>query len=489
MTHFLPRTALVALIAASAAACASTPAYPTVDGVPAGSGPQMARPAYGTRPSVPIEQADEMGDPIQPGRAAEPVDSGVTAAAQPSSPVETAELPPPAPREAPPAREPQPEPRPAPPPARVVETAPPPAPPAPVTKVVTLAPGKVIDIDGRPRTYTVREGQGLDAVARAMGSTRAELARINGLKEPYRLKPGQVLKGPASRAKAYVVAPGDTLFAIAQRFKVSAAALADENDMAVGTPIRPGQKLRLPSGYKDGGPIKKTITVTPDAAPPPAVVAPPRPRVDVPPPSRPAPEPVKPTPEPVKPAPAPVKPAPTPAKPPVARPVAPPVAAPPRPMPSTPPLAPDDRPPALTDDQITALGRGRFQWPVDGRILSGYGPKAGGQRNDGVNIGAPAGTPVRAAADGKVVYSGGDVPGFGVTVLIQHDNGWVTVYGHLARADVRMQQQVTAGQQIGQVGSSGGVTEPQLHFEIRYSPSPRFKAKAIDPGLVLPRNR
>jgi len=88
-----------------------------------------------------------------------------------------------------------------------------------------------------------------------------------------------------------------------------------------------------------------------------------------------------------------------------------------------------------------------------------------------------------------VVYSGGDVPGFGVTVLIQHDNGWVTVYGHLARADVRMQQQVTAGQQIGQVGSSGGVTEPQLHFEIRYSPSPRFKAKAIDPGLVLPRNR
>ncbi len=158
-------------------------------------------------------------------------------------------------------------------------------------------------------------------------------------------------------------------------------------------------------------------------------------------------------------------------------------------MPSTPPLATDDRVPTLTDDQIAALGRGRFQWPVDGEILSGYGPKAAGQRNDGINIGAPTGTPVRAAAAGKVVYSGGDVPGFGVTVLIQHEDGWVTVYGHLARAEVRMQQQVVAGQQIGQVGSSGGVSQPQLHFEIRYSPSPRFKAKAIDPGLVLSRSR
>lgn len=476
MTHFLPRTALIALIAASAAACASTPAYPTVDGVPAGSGPQLARPTYETRPPAPGEQADEMGDPVPAGSPTAPVDSGVLPPARPSSAVETTELPPPPPREAPP-------------PARVDEPAPPP-PPAPVTKVVTLAPGKVIDIDGRPRTYTVKDGQGLDAVARAMGSSRADLARINGLKEPYRLKPGQVLKGPASRAKAYVVAPGDTLFAIAQRFKVSAAALADENDMAVGAPIRPGQKLRLPAGYKDGGPIRKTITVTPDpVAPPPAAVAPPRPRVDTPPPSRPAPEPVKPAPEPVKPAPTPIKPAPAPVKPPVTRPVTPPVAAPPRPMPPAPTLVPDDRPPALSDAQIADLGRGRFQWPVDGQTLSAYGPKAGGQRNDGINIGAPAGTPVRAAAAGKVVYSGGDVPGFGVTVLIQHEDGWVTVYGHLARADVRMQQQVTAGQQIGQVGSSGGVSQPQLHFEIRYSPSPRFKAKAIDPGLVLPRNR
>lgn len=500
MTHFLTRTALVALIAGGAAACASTPAYPTVEGGAPGTGPQLARPSY------PVQQADEMGDPIPQGAPSTPVETGVLTPARPAGTVEAAPLPSlaaPAPQETspPPQVEPQPEPVPAPPPVVASPPPPPPPPPAPVTKVVTLAPGKVVDIDGRPKTYTVKEGQGLDAVARAMGSSRAELAKINGLKEPYRLKPGQVLKGPASRAKAYVVAPGDTLFAIAKRFNVTAAALADENDMEIGTPIRPGQKLRLPPGYKDSGPTKKTIVVTPDAAPPPPTpvrppvvrpqpVSPPPATVSPPPPPAVRPAPVKPSSPPPSPPPAPVKPPVV--KPPVPRPVSPPPPPSPmpaRPLPPAPTVVPDERPPALSDEQITALGRGRFSWPLDGQILSGYGPKGGGQRNDGLNIGAPAGTPVRAAAAGKVVYSGGDVPGFGVTVLIQHEDGWVTVYGHLARADVRMQQQVTAGQPIGQVGTSGGVPIPQLHFEIRYSPSPKFKAKAIDPGLVLTRNR
>jgi murein DD-endopeptidase MepM/ murein hydrolase activator NlpD len=471
MTHFLTRTALIALVVAATAACASTPAYPTTEGVEPGTGPQLARPSYPTQQQQP---ADENGDPLPEGSPSTPVDSEELPAARPAAPapqVETTELPPPPAHETAPAPETRPDPQPpAPEPANVA-----PPPPVPMTRIVTLAPGKVIDIDGRPKAYTVKEGQGLDAVARAMGSSRAELARINGLKEPYRLRPGQVIEGPASRARAYVVEPGDTLFAIAQRFKITAGALADENDMEIDTPIRPGQKLRLPSGYKDGGPIRKTITVTPDVAAP------------TPPPVTPAPEVVKPTPPPVKPASVPIKPAPTPAPPPVARPVTPPAAVSPRPLPPAPTAVPDGRAPALTDDQIAGLGRGRFQWPVDGQVLSSYGPKAGGQRNDGVNIGAPAGATVRAAAAGKVVYSGGDVPGFGVTVLIQHEDGWVTVYGHLARADVRMQQQVTAGQQIGQVGSTGGVSQPQLHFEIRYSPSPKFKAKAIDPSLVLPR--
>ena len=497
MTHFLPRTALLALAAFATSAGAATPTYPIRLPAP----PTPASPA----------QTDENGDPVPVGRPATPVDTSVVTPAKPAGTVNSTELPPPPAREAatrPPQPAPQPDPTPAPPPV-----------PATVTKVITLAPGKVVDIDGRPRTYTVKEGQGLDAVARAMGSSRAELAKINGLKEPYKLKPGQVLKGPLSRAKAYVVAPGDTMFAIAKRFNVKAADLADENDLTVNSAIRPGRKLRLPTGYKDSGPTRKTITVPVEgAAPPPLVVKPPvkpeapalRPAVK---PDTPTPTPAPtPTPTPTVTPPAvrpPVKPVvipPPPVKPPVVTPPAPSIVPPSvrldsdcssrqpsglvgGPSSTSDRMLPDGAPPPLTDAQITTLGRGCFAWPVDGQILSAYGPKAGGQRNDGVNIGAPSGTPVRAAAAGKVVYSGGDVPGFGVTVLIQHENGWVTVYGHLTKALVRMQQQVVAGQEIGTVGMTGGVPAPQLHFEIRYSPSPKYKAKAVDPGLVLPRNR
>jgi murein DD-endopeptidase MepM/ murein hydrolase activator NlpD len=509
MTHFLPRTALLALAAFATSAGAATPTYPIR--LPAAQAPGPATPM------------DENGDPLPAGAqaapGAAPIESGVLTPVKPMAPVQSTDLAPP------PARDTTPTPTPTPTPTTRPEpqsqSAPPPRverPPVPVTttKVITLAPGKVVDIDGRPKTYTVKEGQGLDAVARAMGSTRAELAKINGLKEPYKLKPGQVLKGPASRAKAYVVAPGDTMFAIAKRFNVKAADLADENNLTINSAIRPGQKLRLPAGYKDSGPTKKTITVTEDEPAPPVSRPPVKPPVTPPaPPLKPVVKPdTSPTTQPVSP---PVKPPVTPTRPPVTPPVVQPTT-PPVGRPQTPPaqptvrldpdcgsrqpsgltsgpsstsdrMLPDGAPPPLTDAQITTLGRGCFAWPVDGQVLSAYGPKGGGQRNDGVNIGAVAGTPVRAAATGKVVYSGGDVPGFGVTVLIQHENGWVTVYGHLAKAEVRMQQQVVAGQQIGTVGMTGGVPTPQLHFEIRYSPSPKYKAKAVDPGLVLPRNR
>ncbi len=522
MTHFLSRTALLAFAAVATSAVAA-PTYPIRKATP--PAPVTAR-APAPAPD-PVEM-DENGDPVAARRPAQPADlspegNGDVQTAPAAGTVQSRDLPPPAPRTQapPPAPTPSSEPNTAPPPLIRTERLQPTPVPATVTKVITLAPGKVIDIDGRPKTYTVKEGQGLDAVARAMGSSRAELAKINGLKEPYKLKPGQVLKGPASRAKAYVVASGDTLFVIARRFNVKASVLADENDLTVNSAIRPGQKLRLPAGYKDSGPIKKTVTVESPTAPPP-IGTPVRPPVTTPvepvvkPPVRPPVTTPTPTPTLTPPPPPvttpavrpPVKPPVT--TPPVTPPVRPPVETPPMtsvrldpdcatrlprgptgaaPGPSSDRLLPDGSGPGLSDDQIAALGKGCFAWPTQGSILSAYGPKGGGQRNDGLNISAPAGTPVRAAASGKVVYSGGDVPGFGVTVLIQHENGWVTVYGHLAKADVRMQQQVAAGQQIGSVGATGGVSQPQLHFEIRYSPSAKYKAKAVDPGLVLPRNR
>ena len=504
MPHLISRTALVAAAATVLTACASTAQYPIVEGGAPGTGPRMASPSY------PVQRPVENMASPQP-RPTEAVESGVLSPAAPAGTVETAQLAPPVTTEdsgAPsayvrPAPEPEPEPEPAYTP-----------PPQPITKTVTLAPGKVIDVDGRPATYTVKEGQGLDAVARAMGSSRKELATLNNLKEPYALKPGQVLKGPASRAKAYVVAPADTLSQISRRFGVSVQALAEENEIETATPLRVGQKIKLPAGYKDAGPIKKTITVTPD----PVVAPPPRPRPEpvrprpeptpepTPEPFRPLPrpepvrpqpqpEPVRPRPEPVRPRPEPTRPTPGP-KPLVTTPA--PAPRPSRPIPTTPapapgpgrpaaPLLPTDRAPTLGDSEIAELGRGRFQWPVRGDVISGYGPKGAGRRNDGLDISASLGTPVRAAAAGKVVYSGGDVPGFGVTVLVQHEDGWVTVYGNLQKSEVRMQQSIQAGHQIGTVGQSGGAPQPQLHFEVRYSPSPRFKAKAIDPALVLPR--
>jgi murein DD-endopeptidase MepM/ murein hydrolase activator NlpD len=143
--------------------------------------------------------------------------------------------------------------------------------------------------------------------------------------------------------------------------------------------------------------------------------------------------------------------------------------------------------PTPADQQISQLGRGLFIWPLRGDILSTFGPKGTGQRNDGINVRTTAGAVVRAAADGDVVYAGDQVPGFGNLVLIKHADGWVTAYGHLGRVDVKMQQKITQGQQIGQAGSTGGVPEPQLHFEVRYAPTPADRARPIDPLLVLPR--
>ena len=142
---------------------------------------------------------------------------------------------------------------------------------------------------------------------------------------------------------------------------------------------------------------------------------------------------------------------------------------------------------AQVNAQIAALGKGRFLWPLRGEILSDFGPKGTGQRNDGINIRAARGAPVRASAAGEVVYAGDQVPGFGNLVLIKHPDGWVTAYAHLSNVDVKIQQKVLQGQQIGEAGDTGGVAETQLHFEIRYAPTPAERARPVAPNLLLPR--
>ncbi len=122
---------------------------------------------------------------------------------------------------------------------------------------------------------------------------------------------------------------------------------------------------------------------------------------------------------------------------------------------------------------------GRFLWPVRGRVVSGYGPRAKGLYNDGINISAPEGTAVRASENGVVAYAGDDLRAFGNMLLIRHAGGWVTAYAYNERLLVKRGDVVRKGQTVALVGSTGTVTKPQLHFELR-----RGK-RTFDPRKIL----
>jgi murein DD-endopeptidase MepM/ murein hydrolase activator NlpD len=131
---------------------------------------------------------------------------------------------------------------------------------------------------------------------------------------------------------------------------------------------------------------------------------------------------------------------------------------------------------ALTGAQADAAGTSpEFRWPARGRIIQGF--KAGG--NDGINISVPAGTSVRAAEGGTVVYSGDGLKGYGNLVLIKHPNGFVTAYGNNGELDVKRGDKVARGQVIAKSGDTGNVNSPQLHFELRKGSTP------VDPTSYL----
>ena len=129
--------------------------------------------------------------------------------------------------------------------------------------------------------------------------------------------------------------------------------------------------------------------------------------------------------------------------------------------------------------KISARSNAKFSWPVRGKILSGYGAKNNGLFNDGINISATKGADVKAAENGVVAYAGNEVKGMGNLVIVQHSDGWMTVYAHMDSMSVRRGNTVLVGQSIGKIGMTGKVDKPQLHFEIRKG------TKAYDPVAYL----
>ncbi|HEY2033019.1 MAG TPA: M23 family metallopeptidase [Rhizomicrobium sp.] len=150
-------------------------------------------------------------------------------------------------------------------------------------------------------------------------------------------------------------------------------------------------------------------------------------------------------------------------------------------------ITPRERPATVPQQQYTAPQDTRvgdtltsgFVVPVSGKIIAGFGSTASGERNDGINIAAPAGTPIHAAADGVVTYAGNELKGYGNLILIKHGDVYVTAYAHTNSIGVARGQRVAKGDVIGTVGQTGDVTQPQLHFEIRRNMKP------IDPRAVL----
>ncbi|MBR0740829.1 LysM peptidoglycan-binding domain-containing M23 family metallopeptidase [Bradyrhizobium liaoningense] len=302
----------------------------------------------------------------------------------------------------------------------------------------------------------------LDVLAKRYHVTPQAILAANGYKGPRALSPGQqliiphpataaapapamasVAAVPAAKPVAAVAAPpsthfvnrGDTLASIARKNRISAAELARANGLDPSAKLKLGTKLTVPGA--------KTAAVAAPAAAPVAAA------------------PVAGTLQPVAAAPAPATK----------------MAAAAAPVQSA-RLAQatanvEEKPadtPAKAAEATGALPT--FRWPVRGKVVTTYGAKTNGKSNDGINLAVPEGTPVKAAEDGVVAYSGNELKGYGNLVLVRHSNGYVTAYAHASELLVKRGDTIKRGQVIAKSGQSGEVASPQLHFEIRKGSSP-----------------
>jgi murein DD-endopeptidase MepM/ murein hydrolase activator NlpD len=134
---------------------------------------------------------------------------------------------------------------------------------------------------------------------------------------------------------------------------------------------------------------------------------------------------------------------------------------------------------ATSETPVDANPQLALRWPLRGKIISGFGPKQNGLKNEGINIAVPEGTNIQAAEGGVVAYAGNELKGYGNLVLIRHEGGYVTAYAHAAKLLVKKGDVVKRGAIIAIAGQTGAVQSPQLHFEVRKG------ATALDPQKFL----
>ncbi len=263
---------------------------------------------------------------------------------------------------------------------------------------------------------TVQRGDTLYSISRRYSVPLKDLINANNLHAPYTLHVGQVLSLPAKQY--HTVQRGDTLYSISRQYNVDITSLSRVNNLQTPYSLNVGDRLVLPASV--GNVPAASYSTAQSSAPSASSAA--------------------------------VKTAYTPAK-----------------------SAP------VTDSYVAPKARKtKFDWPVKGTIISGYGNLGSGRKNDGINIKAALGTNVKAADSGTVAYAGNELKGFGNLILIKHPDGWITAYAHNDRLFVKKGQKVSRGEKIATVGSTGSVTTPQLHFEVRSG------KKAVNPRPYLP---
>ncbi|MBR1600739.1 MAG: M23 family metallopeptidase [Alphaproteobacteria bacterium] len=267
-------------------------------------------------------------------------------------------------------------------------------------------------------SVTVRKGDTLYSISRKYNVPIKDMITANRLSAPYTLYVGQKLNLPAKQY--HTVRSGESLYGIARMYNVDVTSLSRVNNLKTPYSLAVGQRLLLPASVSTLETGKKVSSTS-------AAVA----------------------------------------------------------------KAPNSQNTnsaynTKTNSQMetytppASSRKTKFMWPVNGTVISGFGNLGKGRKNDGINIKATLGTTVKSADGGIVAYAGNELKGFGNLILIKHTDGWITAYAHNDKLLVKKGQKVVRGEKIATVGSSGSVTVPQLHFEVRAG------KKAVNPRSYLP---